>query len=160
MEGFGALGDRLLFHSPHLRVWSEDLQFTAYVRKQRLCKHSCCSSSRVCFCFLPMDEYSIISFPLLFPILGKRSYYSARMGYSLAHVNDRNGLIIMCVFFSILSTGAVALRFYSRKFKGLRYQADDWLAFGGLVWQLPLNLQCQRRKTTEDLTFDRCLYSA
>ncbi len=55
------------------------------------------------------------------------------MGYSFAPVNDRNGLIAMCVIFSITSTTAVALRFYSRKLKNLRFQADDWLIAASLV---------------------------
>ena len=55
------------------------------------------------------------------------------MSYSFAPVNDRNGLIAMCVIFSISSTTAVVLRFYSRKFKGLRFQADDWLIAISLV---------------------------
>ena len=55
------------------------------------------------------------------------------MGYSLAQVNDRNGLIAMCVIFSITSTTAVVLRFYARKVKGLRIQADDWLIAVSLV---------------------------
>ena len=55
------------------------------------------------------------------------------MGYSFAPVNDRNGLVAMCVIFSITSTTSVALRFYSRKIKGLRFQADDWLIAASLV---------------------------
>ena len=55
------------------------------------------------------------------------------MGYTFAPVNDRNGLIAMCVIFSLSSTAAVVLRFYSRKFKGLRFQADDWLIAASLV---------------------------
>lgn len=61
------------------------------------------------------------------------------MGYSFAPVNDRNGLIAMCVIFSLSSTAAVILRFYSRKFKGLRFQADDWLIAASLVFVLGLN---------------------
>ena len=55
------------------------------------------------------------------------------MGYTFAQVNDRNGLIAMCVIFSVASTTAVVLRFYSRKFKGLQFQADDWLIAASLV---------------------------
>lgn len=55
------------------------------------------------------------------------------MGYSFAQVNDRSGLIAMCVIFSITSTTAVVLRFYARKCKGLRFQADDWLIAASLV---------------------------
>lgn len=55
------------------------------------------------------------------------------MGYSFAPVNDRNGLIAMCVMFPISSTTAVVLRFYARKFKGQRFQADDWLIAISLV---------------------------
>lgn len=55
------------------------------------------------------------------------------MSYTFAPVNDRDGLIAMCVIFSITSTAAVALRFYARKFKGLRFQADDWLIAASLV---------------------------
>ncbi|KAL2045928.1 hypothetical protein ABVK25_011924 [Lepraria finkii] len=61
------------------------------------------------------------------------------MGYSLAQVNDRNGLIAMCVIFSITSTTAVVLRFYARKVKGLRIQADDWLIAVSLAFVLGLN---------------------
>lgn len=49
------------------------------------------------------------------------------MGYSFAPVDDRNGLIVMSVIFSITSTTAVVLRFCARRFKDLRFQADDWL---------------------------------
>ncbi|KAL2037574.1 hypothetical protein N7G274_009687 [Stereocaulon virgatum] len=62
-----------------------------------------------------------------------------KMGYTFAPVNDRDGLIAMCVIFSITSTTAVVLRFYSRKFKGLRFQADDWLIAASLIFVLGLN---------------------
>ena len=55
------------------------------------------------------------------------------MGYTFAPVNDRNGLIAMCVIFSILVTAAVTLRFCSRRYKGLQFQADDWLIAASLV---------------------------
>ena len=55
------------------------------------------------------------------------------MGYHLASVNDPNGLIILCVVFSILSTGVVVARFYARKIRGLSYLVDDWLIVAGLV---------------------------
>ncbi|KAI4114400.1 MAG: hypothetical protein LQ338_008014 [Usnochroma carphineum] len=61
------------------------------------------------------------------------------MGYHLAAANDRDGLIALCVLFSITSSAAVALRFYSRRTKGLRYQADDWLAAVSLIFVLALN---------------------
>lgn len=57
------------------------------------------------------------------------------MGYTFAPVNDRNGLIAMCVIFSITSTAVVVLRFYARKFKGLRLLADDWLIAISLVFK-------------------------
>ena len=55
------------------------------------------------------------------------------MGYSFAKVDDRDGLIAMCIIFSITSTTAVVLRFCARRFKGLQFQADDWLAAASLV---------------------------
>lgn len=55
------------------------------------------------------------------------------MGYALAHVNDRSGLIVMTIIFIILTTGTVALRFYARKINMLRFQADDWLIVVALV---------------------------
>lgn len=55
------------------------------------------------------------------------------MSYHIAPVNDRNGLIAMCVIFSIFSTAAVVLRFYARKLKDLRFQVDDWLSAVSLV---------------------------
>lgn len=55
------------------------------------------------------------------------------MGYSFAPVNNRDGLIAMCIIFSISSTTAVVLRFYARRFKGLQFQADDWLIAASLV---------------------------
>ena len=58
------------------------------------------------------------------------------MSYSLAQVNDRNGLIAMCIIFSIASIMAVYLRFYARRLKGLQFQADDWLIAAALVCQL------------------------
>ena len=58
---------------------------------------------------------------------------SIKMAYSFALVNDRDGLIAMCVLFSITSTTAVAFRFYARRIKGLRFQADDWLIAISLV---------------------------
>lgn len=59
------------------------------------------------------------------------------MARHLAQINDRTGLIVMCVIFSITSTAAVVLRFYSRKLKGLEYQMDDWLAAVALVRSSP-----------------------
>ncbi|KAF6221518.1 hypothetical protein HO133_002374 [Letharia lupina] len=61
------------------------------------------------------------------------------MGYSFAPVNNRDGLIAMCIIFSISSTTAVVLRFYARRFKGLQFQADDWLIAASLVFVLGLN---------------------
>lgn len=59
------------------------------------------------------------------------------MGYSFAPITDRNGLITLCVIFSITSTTVVVLRFYARKCKGLRLQADDWLIAISLVIVYP-----------------------
>ena len=59
------------------------------------------------------------------------------MGYSFAPITDRNGLIALCVIFSITSTTVVVLRFYARKVKGLRLQADDWLIASALVITCP-----------------------
>ena len=68
------------------------------------------------------------------------------MDWSLAHVNDRTGLIIMCVIFSISSTAVVVLRFWSRRFKKLRWQADDWTMVVALVCcLLPDILHCLQR---------------
>ena len=50
------------------------------------------------------------------------------MRYHIAQVNDRNGLIAMCVIFSLFSTSAVILRFYARKLKDLQFEVDDWLS--------------------------------
>ena len=58
------------------------------------------------------------------------------MDWSLAYVNDRTGLIIMCVVFTISSTVVTLLRFWARKFKKLRYQADDWTIAAALVTTL------------------------
>ena len=55
------------------------------------------------------------------------------MGYRVAPVDDRNGLIAMCVLFSILSTAAVVLRFCARRLQELRFQLDDWLSAASLV---------------------------
>ena len=56
------------------------------------------------------------------------------MGYTFAPVTNRNGLIAMCVIFTITSTTAVALRFYSRcLIKKVKLGIDDWLAAISLV---------------------------
>ena len=56
------------------------------------------------------------------------------MGYTFAPVTNRDGLIAMCVIFTVSSTTAVALRFYSRSFiKKVRLEVDDWLAAISLV---------------------------
>ena len=65
--------------------------------------------------------------------------------WSLAHVNDRNGLIIMCAIFCVSSITVTALRFYARRFKKLRFQADDWtilaaLVCSSIVWCTAYNL--------------------
>lgn len=62
------------------------------------------------------------------------------MGYSFAKVDDRGGLIAMCIIFSITSSTAVVLRFCARRFKGLQFQADDWLAAASLVFVIALNM--------------------
>ena len=55
------------------------------------------------------------------------------MSFRIAHVNDRNGLIAVCVISSVFSTAAVILRFYARKLKNLQFQIDDWLSAVSLV---------------------------
>ena len=56
------------------------------------------------------------------------------MGYTFAPVTNRDGLIAMCVIFTVTSTTAVTLRFYSRSLvKKVRLGIDDWLAAIALV---------------------------
>ena len=78
------------------------------------------------------------------------------MGYSFAHVNDRDGLIAMCVIFSITSTAAVVLRFYARKFKGLHFQADDWLIAASLVSAHLTGYDLRRHLTDDTLPLGLC----
>ena len=73
------------------------------------------------------------------------------MGYTFAPVNDRNGLIAMCVIFSVLVTAAVTLRFCSRKYKGLQFQADDWLIAASLVSVRPNSEALSNRVLCPDL---------
>ena len=82
------------------------------------------------------------------------------MGYSLAQVNDRNGLVAMCVVFSITSIMAVALRFYARRLKGLQLQADDWLIASALVHWLSSTLDYRRCKLANEYNVLRCLFLA
>ena len=82
------------------------------------------------------------------------------MGYSLAQVNDRNGLVAMGVIFSITSIMAVALRFYARRLKGLQLQADDWLIAGALVHWLSSTLDYRRCKLANECNVLRCLFLA
>ena len=56
------------------------------------------------------------------------------MGYTFAPVTNRDGLIAMCVIFTVTSTTAVTLRFYSRSLvKKVQLGVDDWLAATALV---------------------------
>ncbi|KAI1114928.1 hypothetical protein F5Y14DRAFT_461024 [Nemania sp. NC0429] len=58
---------------------------------------------------------------------------------SLAHVNDRIGLIVMASIFTIIIIMAVVLRFYSRRLSRARLGPEDWLALSALVFVLALN---------------------
>ncbi|KAI0434598.1 hypothetical protein F5Y09DRAFT_295946 [Xylaria sp. FL1042] len=53
--------------------------------------------------------------------------------------NDRNGIIVMTVLFTILITTAVVLRFYARHMTRAGYGWDDWTALVALLFTLALN---------------------
>ncbi|GAP83924.1 putative plasma membrane protein Pth11-like protein [Rosellinia necatrix] len=57
----------------------------------------------------------------------------------VAHANDRNGIIVMTVLFTILITSAVGLRFYARHMTRAGYSWDDWTALAALLFTLGLN---------------------
>lgn len=62
------------------------------------------------------------------------------MAYSatLAHANDRTGLIIMGSFFCLSSFVAVAFRLYARRLAKTDLGTDDWLCLIALVSIRPI----------------------
>ncbi|KAJ8128843.1 hypothetical protein O1611_g4794 [Lasiodiplodia mahajangana] len=54
-------------------------------------------------------------------------------------VNDRNGIIIMTVLFTIIIIAAVALRFHGRRVTRVGYDLDDWTVLAALLFTLVLN---------------------
>ncbi|KAI0907487.1 hypothetical protein F4823DRAFT_602886 [Ustulina deusta] len=58
---------------------------------------------------------------------------------TVQQANDRNGIIVMTVLFTILIITAVSLRFYSRHITRAGYGWDDWTALAALLFTLALN---------------------
>lgn len=58
-----------------------------------------------------------------------------QLSYQQSHFNETRipDIIASNVVCLSLACIAVALRFYSRRIKQIRYEADDWLILGGLV---------------------------
>ncbi|KAI1342873.1 hypothetical protein F5Y15DRAFT_271074 [Xylariaceae sp. FL0016] len=63
------------------------------------------------------------------------------MGYSvhLAQVNDRVGLCVMTIIFTLMGVLAIVFRFYARRLTRMYLGADDWLALVSFVFILALN---------------------
>jgi hypothetical protein len=57
----------------------------------------------------------------------------------VAHANDRNGIIVMTVLFTVLITASTALRFYARHITRAGYGWDDWVSLTALLFTLGLN---------------------
>ncbi|KAF2963518.1 hypothetical protein GQX73_g10049 [Xylaria multiplex] len=53
--------------------------------------------------------------------------------------NDRNGILVMTVLFTIIIIAVVVLRFYARHITRAGYGADDWTALAALLFTLGLN---------------------